>query len=208
MTTTTDAKSIRYDRSTRDYRAEYEGQLVGFYGSYHAAEVALDAFVYELLQDTAIVTADNEAEQAALVSDETPLLVEPVACIECDGEGRIPSHDCCGDQAGGWAETCDACNGTGLAVDLDLPSIFRPVPAPDLLAEVDTILDSAALDDLWRTSGIEWEQRSARIRANVMARIAAPTCRNCGAGHTIQTCPEVRALLFAPVVERVLERVA
>lgn len=128
MTATTDAKSIRYDRSTRDYRAEYEGQLVGFYGSYHAAEVALDAFVYELLSDTAVDTADMEAEQAALVSDEAPLLVA--------------------------------------------------------------------------------ESRTRDVHTMVIERSLQATCRNCGAGHTIQKCPEVRALLFAPIVRRVLERVA
>jgi hypothetical protein len=35
-------KSIQYDRTTKDYAAYLDGQLIGFYSSHHAAEVALD----------------------------------------------------------------------------------------------------------------------------------------------------------------------
>lgn len=34
-------------------------------------------------------------------------------CPDCDGEGRTPNGSCTGDQAGGWADTCEMCNGTG-----------------------------------------------------------------------------------------------
>lgn len=50
-------KSITFDRSSRDFRAEYDGVLVGFYATYHAAETALDAFVYDLLLDGECATA-------------------------------------------------------------------------------------------------------------------------------------------------------
>jgi hypothetical protein len=33
-------------------------------------------------------------------------------CFECGGEGRVPTWGT-GDQAGGWAETCQECRGTG-----------------------------------------------------------------------------------------------
>jgi DnaJ-class molecular chaperone len=33
-------------------------------------------------------------------------------CPDCDGEGRIAAYGC-GDQAGGWADTCQECKGTG-----------------------------------------------------------------------------------------------
>lgn len=46
---TTNVKEIVYDRITRDYLATLDGEVVGYYSSYHAAEVALDALVYELL---------------------------------------------------------------------------------------------------------------------------------------------------------------
>lgn len=34
-------------------------------------------------------------------------------CAECNGEGRTPNPYCTGDTAGGWADTCDTCHGTG-----------------------------------------------------------------------------------------------
>ncbi len=42
-------RTIRYDRATRDFRAEVDGILIGFYGSYLAAELACDAYVYDTL---------------------------------------------------------------------------------------------------------------------------------------------------------------
>jgi hypothetical protein len=45
-------RSIRYDRATRDFAAYVEGVLIGFFGSYHAAEVACNEFVYEALTHT------------------------------------------------------------------------------------------------------------------------------------------------------------
>lgn len=35
-------KEIRYDRASRDYAAYLGGELVGYFGSYHEAEVELD----------------------------------------------------------------------------------------------------------------------------------------------------------------------
>ena len=43
------AKSIQYDRETRDYAMRLDGELVGFGRTYHEAEVALDQLVFELL---------------------------------------------------------------------------------------------------------------------------------------------------------------
>ena len=37
---------------------------------------------------------------------------EKALCLECGGEGRTPAYGT-GDQAGGWAETCQECKGTG-----------------------------------------------------------------------------------------------
>lgn len=46
-------KEIRYDRKSRDYAAYLNGELVGFYGSYHEAEVALDYLASDLLRQAA-----------------------------------------------------------------------------------------------------------------------------------------------------------
>jgi DnaJ-class molecular chaperone len=34
-------------------------------------------------------------------------------CPDCDGEGRTPNGSCTGDTAGGWADTCETCHGSG-----------------------------------------------------------------------------------------------
>ncbi len=47
------ARTIRYDRDARDFMAHVEDVLIGFYGSYHAAEVACDEYVFETLRRTA-----------------------------------------------------------------------------------------------------------------------------------------------------------
>lgn len=101
-------KSISYDRQSRDFRAELDGILVGYFGSYHAAEIALDQAAYDRLTD-----------------DDTP--PEPTdvnwnsACPECAGAGIIASNGCTGDACGGWAETCPDCRGTGHASPSDPP---------------------------------------------------------------------------------------
>lgn len=43
-------KEIRYDRKTKDYAAFLNGELVGFYGSYLEAEVALDELASDLIE--------------------------------------------------------------------------------------------------------------------------------------------------------------
>lgn len=42
MTTVTDTKHIQYNRLDRDYSASYDGEFIGAYATYHAAELALD----------------------------------------------------------------------------------------------------------------------------------------------------------------------
>jgi hypothetical protein len=56
MTTTTNTntapryeKEITYDRATRDYAGSIDGEIVGYFRSYHEAEIALDQLVFELL---------------------------------------------------------------------------------------------------------------------------------------------------------------
>jgi hypothetical protein len=50
-------KSIQYDRTTKDYAAYLDGQLIGLYSSHHAAEVALDQVSYERLTHGDCATA-------------------------------------------------------------------------------------------------------------------------------------------------------
>jgi len=42
-------RTIRYDRETRDFAAYVDDVLIGFFGSYLAAELACDAYVFDTL---------------------------------------------------------------------------------------------------------------------------------------------------------------
>lgn len=86
QTATTFAKSIRYDRESRDYRAELDGVLIGYYPSYYAAEMALDDAAYERLiagdcataqeldggADVNWNSADPPAPEPPVILDEAP----------------------------------------------------------------------------------------------------------------------------------------
>ncbi len=43
-------KTIKYDKHSKDFAAYLDDILIGFFGSYYAAEIALDAHVYESLK--------------------------------------------------------------------------------------------------------------------------------------------------------------
>jgi hypothetical protein len=42
-------KTITFDRQTRDFRAEVDGILIGFYATHTEAQVACDNYVFEAL---------------------------------------------------------------------------------------------------------------------------------------------------------------
>jgi len=57
MTTTTFAKTIRYDRATGDFAAHLNGELIGYFATHHEAENALDQVAYDILMDCQCATA-------------------------------------------------------------------------------------------------------------------------------------------------------
>lgn len=52
-------KEIVYDRETKDFAAYLDGELIGFYPTYHEAEVMLDQLVFELI-GASFTGADHE----------------------------------------------------------------------------------------------------------------------------------------------------
>lgn len=98
-------KVIRYDSKSRDYGMYLDGELIGFARTYHEAEMTLDQVAFERLTHGDCATA-TELDGGAI-------------CPTCEGDGRIPA-DGCGDQAGGWAETCPDCNGNLLMPEGDI----------------------------------------------------------------------------------------
>jgi hypothetical protein len=68
--TTAIPRSIVYDRETRDYRMELDGQPVGYARTYHAAEIALDEMAFELLEHGLI--GEVEQDEDAPFTDVCP----------------------------------------------------------------------------------------------------------------------------------------
>lgn len=60
-------------------------------------------------------------------SDTEP--TDPPRCPSCQGEGRIPAYGT-GDQAGGYADTCQECKGTGRHEPDEQPEPWPDAPLP------------------------------------------------------------------------------
>lgn len=56
-------KEIVYDLETRDYAMYLDGELTGFARTYHAAEITLDALVFQLLTDLAPIPSPQTATE-------------------------------------------------------------------------------------------------------------------------------------------------
>lgn len=50
-------KEIKYDRETRDFAAYLDGEIIGFFRSYHDAEAELDRLVSELIAGARFIEA-------------------------------------------------------------------------------------------------------------------------------------------------------
>lgn len=59
MTTTSDAKRIQFNRADKDYSAYYDGELIGVFGTFHQAEVELDAHALDLLERGLLDTVEG-----------------------------------------------------------------------------------------------------------------------------------------------------
>lgn len=57
-------KEIVYDRETKDFRMELDGEFIGFARTYHEAEVTLDGIVFDLLSGNADARAEADAIEA------------------------------------------------------------------------------------------------------------------------------------------------
>lgn len=67
-------KEIVYDRDAREYAMYLDGELVAFARSYHAAEIALDQLVFELLSGGAAHTAtelDSGSDPDTMAAEST-----------------------------------------------------------------------------------------------------------------------------------------
>lgn len=112
---------IAYDRHSGNFRATLEGTTVGFYGSYHEAQTAIDRFILSTLASAttfhaADLVADEVRYNAFLaIPDEPP----PDDAPGSDDENGTP-HEAldvcpsCGDQLT-WAGPglCGACQEAG-----------------------------------------------------------------------------------------------
>jgi len=81
------AKSISYDRETRDYAMYLDGELIGFARTYHAGEVTLDQLVFELLAGEAS-SATTQAVDAGHPCTPSADALDPVSR---SGAGSVPA---------------------------------------------------------------------------------------------------------------------
>lgn len=73
-------KSIGYDRLTKDYAAYLDGQLIGWFNSYHDAEVELNRVAYDWLTHGYNRTASElDTKQSEHAEGDAPF------CFFCPG---------------------------------------------------------------------------------------------------------------------------
>lgn len=216
MTTTdtipTIEREIAYDRETRDFRATLDGNLIGYFATYHDAENALDQIAYDLLADGAALSA----AQLELTGPFAPL----GECAICGCAAWTTSSDglLCPDHANVWVEYHEeqasgaTCPGTGLAdcgTPVEKPGAFctrcagmldriffetladppadpdpGPEPWPNIFRPVvaPRLLDEA---DAVLTAPATAERFSVTLRNR-------RACILCGGNHSAEHCPRIR----------------
>lgn len=87
--TPTFERTIGFDRVTKDYAAYCDGQVIGFFPSYLEAENALNEHIANLIRDTAIVTADIEAERAEIAPVFVSSLYDAALAIQACDEAEL-----------------------------------------------------------------------------------------------------------------------
>ncbi len=89
MTTTAFEKTIAYDRESRDFRATLNGELIGYFPTYSAAEAALDQVAYDILMDCQCATA-AELDGGSDVDE----CAEEVAAAVVELAGECEAYGC------------------------------------------------------------------------------------------------------------------
>lgn len=173
MTTTAAfEKSIRYDRETRDYRATLDDNLIGYFATYHDAEVALDQVAYDQLMDGIALTGaepDGGIDVDAMAEEVAAAVVSNPGGIHVNQYTVTLSQP---DQAY-WYELralCDACRA-------------KTSGASKMGEIINGYCDQCGVGP----SGSHYRLESIQAR-----------CANCDGPHSIQQCPEILAALFAP----------
>lgn len=88
MTTTSDAKRITFNRETKDYDATFDGRYIGSFANHHQAEVALNDYALDLIEQGLV--------------DDMQVLARPAEAVEVV---EVPAADW-GAYANGSIDTC------------------------------------------------------------------------------------------------------
>ena len=91
MTTATFDKSIRYDRTTGDFAAHLNGELIGYFGKYSDAENALDQVAYDQLADG--VALDGGSDGDVMAVEVAAAVVRQHNLIVSEGKGWRVEYD-------------------------------------------------------------------------------------------------------------------
>lgn len=211
MQITTFEKSIRYDRTTRDYAMYLDGELVGFARTYHEAEVSLDQVAFDRLTHGDCATAtelDGGAVEspAGIVVLQIPLDPpnEPSPLGEDEGDS-VPSLVNWNSATATTAAypVCRAC-GTN---DYPPSSLVEQLCISCANARYFGLTDRFAAaqramreppaepmpqddeDDNWGG----WRRPLAITRQSQAIEARLATCGYCQGIHHVQSCPELRA---------------
>lgn len=96
MTTTAFEKTIAYDRESRDFRATLNGELIGYFPTYSAAEAALDQVAYDILMDCQCATAaelDGGSDGDVMAVEVAAAVVRQHNLIVSEGKGWRVEYD-------------------------------------------------------------------------------------------------------------------
>lgn len=168
---TTTLKSIGYDRLTKDFRAEYDGNVIGYFSCYSDAEEALNDYVLGLCQDGLI-----DQPLAALVpegTDEDDFSDVPAGPGEPRADSAVRAHLTYGH----------------LRRDLFAPVFFCACGARASIVVYGN--PDVMRCDACHTAGPACHTAGPAYHA-------PGYCANCGGPHATQRCPEIAQALHTP----------
>lgn len=174
MATSTDPKRITYNRESKDYDATFDGQYIGSFPNHHQAEVALNDYALDLIEqglvdDMQILARPAEVAELAYIA--LPA-ASPAAAIN--------------------ARASDSSDGLGT------PTGGREDAAPADPRAALIVLLKAALEE-WQECGMATDYDVALAQ---LARLMTPPtghflcCPSCGGPHSGWQCPEVALVKY------------
>lgn len=218
MTTTPYERSITYDRLTKDFKMELNGEFVGYAPNFHSAEVELNRVAYEMLTHGDFATATDldggavecsEPDNHCAVHNPCPshaadaaryLANSGIVVVQIATDPPPPEPNPLGDEEGDkedpgeWRAfpTCTACQTSDFP-----PSSLR----------AHTCLACANAHHFGLANRFDASRHAVTLQSLLIDQTMR-LCLNCGGEHRTWQCPQVARKLFAPAKREVWKDVA